>query len=224
MTIRAKLYAAIVMTVLGPVVTIAVALDGMGALGARFSEVENRAARQALALELKFAVTDLNGWQTAYGYDNGRSRPRFEQARAAVERDLAQARDLLTDDREREPLRRLEGSLERFLELDDVAFTALQQGRTDRVRELFLGPEIAQFTAMADAAADLASYEARQARTSRSGFNEERRNAKRRLIAVGLGAGVLIILLLITAQDVARAALESRRERPTSSGPTPPGS
>ena len=74
MTIRAKLYAAIVMTVLGPVVTIAVALNAMAALGERFDDVADRAARQALALQLKFAVTDMNGWQTAYGYDDGRSR------------------------------------------------------------------------------------------------------------------------------------------------------
>jgi hypothetical protein len=91
MTIRAKLYAAIAMTVLGPVVTIAVALNGMGALGGRFDEVSDRAARQALALELKFQVTDLNGWQTAYGYDDGRSRPRFVRARGRPPRPRARA-------------------------------------------------------------------------------------------------------------------------------------
>jgi hypothetical protein len=72
MTIGAKLYAAIAMTVLGPVVIVAVALNGIGALDDRFAEIEKRAATQALALELKFGVTDLNGWQTAYGYDGGR--------------------------------------------------------------------------------------------------------------------------------------------------------
>jgi hypothetical protein len=72
MTIGAKLYAAIAMTVLGPVVIVAVALNGIGALDDRFAEIEKRAAAQALALELKFGVTDLNGWQTAYGYDGGR--------------------------------------------------------------------------------------------------------------------------------------------------------
>ena len=43
MTIRAKLYVAILLTVLGPVVTIAVALHGMDRLGDRFDEVQDRA-------------------------------------------------------------------------------------------------------------------------------------------------------------------------------------
>ena len=43
MTIRAKLYAAIVLTILGPVVTTAVALHGMGQMGDRFDEVQERA-------------------------------------------------------------------------------------------------------------------------------------------------------------------------------------
>jgi hypothetical protein len=212
MTIRAKLYAAIVMTVLGPVVTIAVALGGMGALGDRLAEVEDRAARPALALELKFSVTDLNGWQTAYGYDGGRSRPQFLRSRAEVERDLAHARRSLTEPGETAVLRRLDGALRGFLELDDEAFAALRQGRTGRVREIFLGPEIERFQAMAAAAADLAAYEAARAAASRRTASAERRDVRRRLVAVALGAGVLMLLLLVTANDVARAALERRPE------------
>jgi hypothetical protein len=44
MTIRAKLYAAMALTVLAPVVTIAVALHGMSRLDDRFDEVQKRAA------------------------------------------------------------------------------------------------------------------------------------------------------------------------------------
>jgi hypothetical protein len=213
-TIRAKLYAAIVMTVLGPVATIAVALNGMSGLDDRFGDVQERAVRQSLALELKFGVTDLNGWQTAYGYDGGRSRPRFEQSRAQVRRDVAQATRTLTDPRERAILRRLQTGLQGFLQLDDVAYAALRRDRDDLVRRIFLGPEIARFEAMASAAADLAAYEARQAVATRQAFADEHRDARRALVAVGLGAGVLIVLLLVTAQDVARAALERRGEEP----------
>jgi hypothetical protein len=213
MTIRAKLYAAIAMTVLGPVVIIAVALNGIGALDDRFAEVEKRAAAQALALELKFGVTDLNGWQTAYGYDDGRSRPQFVRARERVRRDLARARRRLTDVREAALVRRLQAGLRGFLSLDEVAFAALRRGRTERVRELFLGPEIERFRAMAAAAADLAEHEARQATATRRAADAERRDVRRRLVAVGLGAGVLVLLLLLTAADVARLALEREPER-----------
>jgi hypothetical protein len=223
MTIRAKLYAAIVMTVLGPVVTVAVALNGMAALGERSDDVADRAVRQALALELKYGVTDMNGWQTAYGYDNGRSRPQFERSRDDVRRTLARAERTLTDPRETALLRRLRTQLDGFLELDDVAYAALRRGRTERVRQIFLGPEIARFQGMAAAADDLAAYEARRAVASRAAFRDERRTARRTLVAVGLGAGVLIVLLLVTAQDVARAALESRETRRRAPGdPTPP--
>ena len=43
MTIRAKLYAAIVLTILGPLATTAVALHGMEQMGDRFDEVQERA-------------------------------------------------------------------------------------------------------------------------------------------------------------------------------------
>ena len=69
MSIRAKLYAAIVLTILGPLATTGVALVGMSEMGDRFDEVQERARDEALARELKFQVTDMNGWQTAYGYE-----------------------------------------------------------------------------------------------------------------------------------------------------------
>src|ERR687890_2112205 len=96
MTIRAKLYAAIVLTILGPLATTAVALHGMGQMGDRFDEVQERARHESIALQLKFGVTDVNGWQTAYGYDDGRSRPRFEASVAAFRSDLVRARGELT--------------------------------------------------------------------------------------------------------------------------------
>jgi len=210
MTIRAKLYAAIVMTVLGPVVTIAVAIDGMGALDKRFGQVEERAARQRLALELKFDLTDLNGWQTAYGYDRGRSRPRFLVAREAARRDLSHARRVMRERRERELVGRIERELAAFLRLDEAAWRALGQGRYGRVRTILLGAEITHFDAMAGHASALAAYQARRAAATRRAFDEERREVRRRLVGAGLGAAVLIVLLLVTAQDVARAALERR--------------
>ncbi|MET0762849.1 MAG: hypothetical protein ABWZ63_11035, partial [Thermoleophilaceae bacterium] len=101
MTIRAKLYAAIALTVLAPVVTIAVALHGMSQLDDRFDEVQERASARALALELKYGVTDVNGWQTAWGYDGGRSRPHIESSVADFPRDQRAAPEALTHPPER---------------------------------------------------------------------------------------------------------------------------
>lgn len=208
MTIRAKLYAAMVMTVLGPLVTIGVAFAAFQSLSDRFDEVANRSQRQALALELKYAVTDVNGWQTAYGYDNGRSRPKFERSAQNVRRLLALADREMTEPRERAILARLHRSFDEFMRLDAVAWQALQEGREERVKEIFLGPEIRNFEAMAAAAGDLAAEEARRNDEVEKRFDDRLSDAKKTLVIVGLGAGVLIILLLLTAWDVARLALE----------------
>jgi hypothetical protein len=210
-TIRAKLYVAIALTVLGPIATTGVALYGMAQMGDRFDDARTRAEKQALALELKFGVADVNGWQTAYGYDGGESRPQFERAAAAFQADLRRARRELTDDRERELLETLTRDFGGFMGLDVVAYRELQAGREERTREIFLGPSIERFEAMAATADDLARYEARQVAVADDRFDDARDDARRGLIAVGLGAGFVIVLLLVTANDIARMALEGER-------------
>jgi hypothetical protein len=212
-TIRTKLYAAMVMTVLGPLITIGVAFAAFQSLSDRFDEVSARSDRQALALELKFAVTDVNGWQTAYGYDDGRSRPQFERSAQNVRRLLATARRDLTEPRERAILARLQRSFDEFMRLDAVAYRALRAGQDARVRELFLGPEIRNFEAMASAAGQLGAEEARRNAEVERRFDDRLSDAKKALVVVGLGAGVLIVLLLLTASDIARLALERHAER-----------
>ena len=144
MTIRAKLYAAIVLTVLGPVATTGVALHGMSQMGDRFDEVRARADDESIARELKFAVTDTNGWQTAYGYDGGRSRPQFVRSAATLRRDLELATERLRDPRERALLAELEAKFDEFLKLDAIAWRELRAGREQRTKRIILGPEILQ--------------------------------------------------------------------------------
>ena len=212
MTIRAKLYIAILLTILGPVVTIAVALHGMQRLGDRFDEVQQRADQRALALDLKFGVTDFNGWQTAYGYDNGASRPRFIASVREFRRDLRSRARVLTDPQERAFCDEISARFEQFMALDDVAFAALQRGDDERVKQIFLGPELRLFDAMATRAEDLASYESRRESATETTFDDTREDSRRGLIAVALGAALVIILLLVTASDIARMALEGGRE------------
>jgi hypothetical protein len=210
-TIRAKLYVAILLTVLGPVITIAVALHGMGRLGDRFDEVTTRSEQRALALDLKFDVTDFNGWQTAYGYDDGASRPRFERSVRHFRTDLNAARNDLTDRREVRLLNEIRARFDDFMRLDVEAYSALKRGDDARVKEIFLGPELRLFDEMAQRADELARYEARGASVTEKAFDDTREDARRGLIAVALGAALVIILLLTTASDIARTALEGGR-------------
>jgi hypothetical protein len=210
-TIRAKLYVAILLTVIGPVITIAVALHGMGRLGDRFAEVQDRSQRQALALDLKFDVTDFNGWQTAYGYDDGASRPRFERSVRQFRIDLGAARNELTDSHETRLLSEIRARFDDFMRLDVEAYSALKRGDDGRVKQIFLGPELRLFDAMAQRADELARYEARGASDTEKAFDDSREDSRRGLIAVALGAALVIILLLVTASDIGRTALEGGR-------------
>jgi hypothetical protein len=212
-TIRAKLYVAILLTVIGPVITIAVALHGMDRLGDRFDEVQDRSQRQALALDLKFDVTDFNGWQTAYGYDDGASRPRFERSVRQFRIDQGAARNELNDSREARLLDEIRVRFAKFMQLDREAYAALRRGDDARVKEIFLGPELRLFDQMASRADELARYEARGATVTEKDFDDSREDSRRGLIAVALGAALVIILLLVTAGDIARLALEGDRVR-----------
>jgi hypothetical protein len=212
-TIRAKLYLAIALTVLGPLATIAVALHGQNTLDDRFDEVQERAADRALALELKFGMTDVNGWQTAWGYDDGASRPKFESSVADFRRDLREADERLTDPRERQLLRELEAGFADFMRLDEEAWRALQDGRPGVTKRILLGPAIDIFEETAGTAERLAAYEGQQAAATETAFDDAQDDVRRRLIAVALGAAVVIVLLLLTAGDIARLALEGERRR-----------
>jgi hypothetical protein len=206
MTIRAKLYAALAVTVAGLLVTAGVGIWGMSRLGDRFESVQDASDAQALALQLKYDVTDFNGWQTAYGYDNGRSRPTFLRSVDRFLTHLAQARRELTLPTERQLLTRVNAGFDDFMALDDRAYTALQAGRTQEVKRLFLGPEITNFSRAATASEQLAAYEAGRVIGEDKAFKDARADALRLLIAVSVIAALLVVILLITANDLARAA------------------
>jgi hypothetical protein len=99
------------------------------------------------------------------------------------------------------------------MELDREAYAALRRGDDARVKEIFLGPELRLFDQMASRADELARYEARGATVTEKDFDDSREDSRRGLIAVALGAALVIILLLVTAGDIARLALEGDRVR-----------
>jgi hypothetical protein len=214
MTIRAKLYAAIALTILGPLLTTVVALEGQARLGDSFDEVQERSNHESLALEVKFAVTDMNGWQTAYGYaGDGRFRREFSDAATRLERDLVIAEEELGETAEQALVSQLRREFDRFMQFDRIAWAALRAGQDERVRRILLGPELIRFEGMAATASRLAAYEVEQAEAANLAFDEDRDQARKRLIAVALGAAMVVVLLLVTAQDVVRLALEGARSR-----------
>jgi hypothetical protein len=206
MTIRAKLATAIVVAVAGLALTAGVGIWGMNQLGTKFDAVRDAGEAQALALELKYGITDFNGWQTAYGYDNGASRPIFLRSVAQFREDLATARKELTSPAEQQLLDDIESAFNRFMALDTVAYRALQNGRSEQVKRLFLGPEIVNFHRAAAGAEKLATLESGRATDAENAFTDARTDALRLLILSSIIAAILVALLLVTAFDLARAA------------------
>ena len=211
MSIRAKLYTAIVVVVAGLALTAGVAIAAMSHLGARFDAVQRASSARALALQLKFDVTDFNGWQTAYGYDDGESRPIYLASFKRFERNLAKARAQLRTAREQELLDRIERATDDFARLDDASWAALQAGRPDEVKRILLGPELANFRRAAAAAQALATFQTAQVAAENTSFESARSDALRLLVVCSIVAGLLVFILLLTASDLARLA-EGRLE------------
>jgi methyl-accepting chemotaxis protein len=214
-TIRSKLYAAIAVTVAGLALTAGVGIWGMNRLSDRFDGVQRAADARALALQVKFAVADFNGWQTAYGYDNGKSRPIFLSSVANFRGTLARAKLELKRPIERSLLEEISAAFGEFMRLDRVAWAALQAGRTAEVRRLFLGPEIVNFRRAAAGAQGLAQVEEERANTEERKFRAARKDALRSLIGASLMAALLVAILLVTALDLARTAEQALARPPT---------
>jgi len=206
MSIRAKLYTAIVVVVAGLALTAGVGIAAMSHLGDRFDAVQRASDARALALQLKFDVTDFNGWQTAYGYDDGESRPVYLASFARFERDFARARAELQLPREQKLLDGIERATDAFARLDDASWAALQAGRPEEVKRILLGPELAIFQRAAAASEALATFESAQAVTQDKAFEDARADALRLLVLCSIGAGLLVFILLLTASDLARLA------------------
>jgi hypothetical protein len=206
MTIRAKLYTAIVVVIAGLALTAGVGITAMSRLGDRFDDVQRASRARALALQLKFDVTDFNGWQTAYGYDDGKSRPVYLASFAKFKRDFAQARTQLRLAQEQAILDRIERTTDAFARLDDASWAALQAGRPDEVKRILLGPELDNFRRAAAASQALAAFETAQTAKQDKAFKDARSDALRLLVLCSIVAGLLVFILLLTASDLARRA------------------
>jgi hypothetical protein len=188
----------------------------MSRLSDRFDGVQEASDARALALQLKFGVTDFNGWQTAYGYDNGKSRGIFLASVRDFRATLQLAHKRLTRPRERQLLDEISRGFDDFMRLDARAWSALQAGRAAEVKRLFLGPELVIFERIARAAQRLATVEDASAEQEEREFRSARKDALRSLIGASVIAGLLVAILVATALDLARTAERTLAQSPGS--------
>ena len=154
--------------------------------------------------------------QTAYGYDDGKSRPSVSRiiprSSSATSRWRGRSCDSL---QEQAILDRIERTTDAFARLDDASWAALQAGRPDEVKRILLGPGPVIFQRAAAASQALAAFEAAQTATQDKAFKDARSDALQLLVLCGVGAGLLVFILLLTASDLARRAegrLDNGRE------------
>ncbi|MFY9578885.1 MAG: hypothetical protein WAQ33_06130 [Gaiellaceae bacterium] len=216
MTIGLKLITAVTVAIAGLALTAGVGIWGMSRLSNRFDGVHEASDARALALQLKFGVTDFNGWQTAYGYDNGKSRATFLASVMGFRKTRQLARERLTRPREQQLLDEISRAFDDFMRLDTRAWAALQAGRTAEVKRLFLGPEIVNFERMARAAQQLATVEGNLTSREDQEFRSARKDALRYLIGASVIAGLLVAILIAAALDLARTAERAPQQPPTS--------
>jgi hypothetical protein len=103
-------------------------------------------------------------------------------------------------------LDRIGAATDAFARDDGRAWSALQAGRARDVRRILLGPEIENFQRAAAAAQRLAEVEDVRASAQERAFRDARTSALRLLIGASLIAAFLVIILLVTALDLARSA------------------
>ena len=95
----------------------------------------------------------MNGWQTAYGYDDGRSRDVFVRVGRATRRSCSRAAAARAHRAARAALlRELGEAYDAFMALDEDAWRALQAGDPAETKRILLGPELEHFETMARAA------------------------------------------------------------------------
>ena len=180
MTIRAKLYAAIVLTVLGPLATTAVALNGIRRWATASTRCGKRSQHEALARELKFQVTDMNGGRPPTATPAAPCRRGSRLGRRAPAELEAAPKDVHRRARGR-ALNEQQGDFA-FMELDAVAWHALQARQTRRASNGSCSvPSCGRFETMADTAGRARHHEEQQATaTTENSFNHARDDARKR--------------------------------------------
>src|SRR5690242_335930 len=104
------------------------------------------------ASDVKYAAADLNGWQTAYVLDHGKSRSAFLTSNAYFAKALAKLDKLSTDAGDKQTLKPLQDGYAKFMKLDVPTYGAIKRGNFAEANRIALGPEIAAYNELAKGA------------------------------------------------------------------------
>ena len=205
--VRNKLLGGFAVPVLLLLAVFGVALLGMHNLASRTKTITGvTTPKLASALELKFAAADLNGWQTAYVLDHGKSRADFVKAEAAFRSDLAKVVTLSTDEFDMAGVAAIGKHFEAFLALDVATWNAIKAEDYAKAEQIALGPEIAVYTSLFGTIGGYVAQAHDEEVVAVSSFNSAKRNATIIMAVVaGLAAIIAAIIALLLAGRITSA-------------------
>jgi methyl-accepting chemotaxis protein len=195
-TLAARLAAAFAAVVALLLLLGAAAFSGVGGIERTASDAaDHQIPKVAAGGDLRFGAADVNGWQTAYVLDGGKSRVDFEASVAAFRASLAKDRRLVVDAADGKALDRVARAFDAFMALDRGIWAAVRAGDDARARELALGPAIARYEAVARTAATTVADARMDASTASHGAVRSAQRVRTTVLAVGAAAVLGAILL-----------------------------
>jgi methyl-accepting chemotaxis protein len=127
-----------------------VALWGMSSLSSAFENTATNVMPKIEAAEdVRTWAADLNGWQTGYVLDEGRSRADFEKSLASTKESVATLVARSNDAEDKKAAAEITQALAAFVAFDAQIWDAVQTGQEAKAQQLVLGPAIELYTAFA---------------------------------------------------------------------------
>jgi methyl-accepting chemotaxis protein len=186
LSVAQKLYGSFGFVLVLLLVVLAVSLKGMGGLGAETGHITKEAQPKLVAaLELKYDGADLNGWQTGYVLDRGKSRADFEHSSETFEKNLARLEKLSTDSIDKAGFASIKASYDKFMDLDAPTWAAIQAGDTAKAEAIALGPEIAAYNTLSAGLDAYVSDATKDVTTAEASFAATKSSSTTLMLAVG---------------------------------------
>lgn len=149
MSLSRKLYSSFGIVIALLLTLFGVAFWGLNGLTSATHTITQQSLPKVIAgLTLKFDGADLNGWQTGYVLDRGKSRPDFEKATATFQAGLAQLGKVSKDSQDIAAAAAVKADFENFMQLDASVWAAIQAKNFTKAEQIALGPEIVSYNAL----------------------------------------------------------------------------
>ena len=210
LSVAGKLYAGFGLVLALLVAVTAVGMTGMSSLARETRHITDvTSVKRKTALELKFQGADLNGWQTAYVLDRGKSRSAFLQSGQAFEKKLADLSSLSTDAQDSASVDTIKADYDSFRSIDRTLWTALQSGDTQQAEKIALGPAIVTYDKLSKSLEGYAAQAQAETDSSIASFASTKSSSTMLMLVVaGLALAVAAAVAFFVARGIKRGVTD----------------